>query len=132
MAAYLGRRLMQSLLILLGITLVTFLLLYVLPADPARQIAGRSATAATVESIRHQLGLDQPFYLQYWRYLTQPRAGRPRPLLPAEDRGLDADRIAAAGDASSHGRRHHLRARARPDDGHDRGAEARARRPTRS
>jgi peptide/nickel transport system permease protein len=70
MASYLARRLLQSLLILLGITLVTFILLYILPADPARQIAGRSATAATVESIRHELGLDLPFYQQYWRYLA--------------------------------------------------------------
>jgi peptide/nickel transport system permease protein len=69
MAAYLARRFAQSFLILLGITFVTFVLLYVLPADPARQIAGRSATAETVASIRHQLGLDQPFYQQYWRYL---------------------------------------------------------------
>ena len=69
MAAYLVRRLLQSFLILLGITLVTFVLLYILPADPARQIAGRSATAETVASIRHQLGLDLPFHQQYWRYL---------------------------------------------------------------
>ena len=48
-------------LILLGITLVTFVLLYLLPADPARQIAGRSATPETVENIRQQLGLDLPF-----------------------------------------------------------------------
>ena len=37
---------MQAVLILLGVTLVTFVLLYLLPADPARQIAGRSATPA--------------------------------------------------------------------------------------
>ena len=70
MAAYLARRLVQTALILLGITLVTFILLYILPADPARQIAGRSATAATVANIRSQLGLDLPFHQQYWRYLT--------------------------------------------------------------
>jgi peptide/nickel transport system permease protein len=69
MAGYLLRRLVQSVLILLGVTLVTFFLLYVLPADPVRQIAGRSATAETVESIRRQLGLDQPFWVQYGRYL---------------------------------------------------------------
>jgi peptide/nickel transport system permease protein len=69
MAAYLARRLLQSALILLGITLVTFVLLYMLPADPARQIAGRSATPETVANIRHQLGLDLPIYRQYWRYL---------------------------------------------------------------
>ncbi len=69
MAAYLVRRLLQSVLILLGVTFVTYLLLFVLPADPVRQIAGRSATAATVESIRRELGLDQPFWVQYGRYL---------------------------------------------------------------
>ncbi len=70
MAGYLLQRLFQSALILLGVSLVTFFLLYALPADPVRQIAGRSATAQTVENIRQQLGLDQPFVVQYWRYLT--------------------------------------------------------------
>jgi len=68
MASYLARRLLQSVLILVGISLITFALLYLLPADPARQIAGRSASADVVASIRHQLGLDQPFYLQYLHY----------------------------------------------------------------
>ncbi|ANP36840.1 MULTISPECIES: ABC transporter permease [Rhodobacterales] len=70
MQAYLVRRLMESALILLGITLVTFILLYLVPADPARQIAGRSATAETVQNIRDQLGLNDPFVVQYWNYLT--------------------------------------------------------------
>ena len=52
MAAYLIRRLVISALILLGVSFITFFLLYVLPADPVRQIAGRSATAQTVENIR--------------------------------------------------------------------------------
>ena len=69
MAAYLIRRLLQSVLILLGVSFITYVLLFVLPADPVRQIAGRSATAATVENIRRELGLDQPFVVQYGRYL---------------------------------------------------------------
>lgn len=69
MLAYFLRRLAQTALILLGISFITFFLLYVLPADPVRQIAGRSATAETVENIRRQLGLDQPFFVQYGRYL---------------------------------------------------------------
>jgi peptide/nickel transport system permease protein len=73
--AYLARRLMAAALILLGISLVTFLLLYLLPADPARQIAGRSATAETVASIRAQLGLDQPLPVQYGRYLARLAQG---------------------------------------------------------
>ncbi|TNF16932.1 MAG: ABC transporter permease [Rhodobacteraceae bacterium] len=70
MLAYLIRRLIQAALILLGVSFITFFLLFVLPADPVRQIAGRSATPETVANIRHQLGLDQPFVVQYWRYLT--------------------------------------------------------------
>ena len=69
MATYILRRLLQSALILLGVSFITFFLLFVLPADPVRQIAGRSATAAQVESIRHELGLDQPFLVQFGQYL---------------------------------------------------------------
>lgn len=69
MAAYLLRRLLSAAMILLGVSVITFALLYLLPADPVRQIAGRSATVETVENIRRQLGLDQPFIIQYWRYL---------------------------------------------------------------
>lgn len=69
MAGYMLRRLFQSALILFGVAFITFLLLFVLPADPVRQIAGRSATAETVENIRQQLGLDQPFFVQFARYM---------------------------------------------------------------
>lgn len=70
MKLYALRRLIQSLGILVGVTFITFLLLYILPADPARQIAGRSATPETVANIRAQLGLDQPLLVQYWSYIT--------------------------------------------------------------
>ena len=70
MVTYIARRLLQTVLILIGISFVTFVLLYLVPADPARQIAGRSATAQTVENIREQLGLNLPFYEQYLRYIT--------------------------------------------------------------
>ncbi|SLX21156.1 hypothetical protein [Klebsiella variicola] len=52
---FLGKRLLHAGLILLGVTLICYLLLFMLPADPARQIAGRSATPEVVENIRHQL-----------------------------------------------------------------------------
>lgn len=65
MIGYLARRFGQATLILLGIRVVTFVLLYLLPADPVRQIAGRSATVETVENIRRQLGLDLPLWEQY-------------------------------------------------------------------
>ena len=70
MGTYLLQRLAQAILILFGVSFVTFFLLYVLPADPVRQIAGRSATAETVANIREQLGLDRPFLVQYLRYMA--------------------------------------------------------------
>ena len=69
MIGYLSRRLAASALILIGVTMVTFALAFLMPADPVRQIAGRNATPETVESIRHQLGLDRPVPMQYATYL---------------------------------------------------------------
>jgi peptide/nickel transport system permease protein len=75
MAGYLARAVLDRLLTLLGISIITFLLLHALPADPARQVAGRTASAAQVEEVRHQLGLDQPLPTQYWHYLTRLAQG---------------------------------------------------------
>ncbi|MEX0697612.1 MAG: ABC transporter permease [Dongiaceae bacterium] len=75
MLAYLARRLTASLLILLGVTAVTFCLTFLIPADPVRMIAGRNATPAVVESIRHQLGLDRPLPVQYASYLARLAQG---------------------------------------------------------
>ncbi|CAH0342265.1 ABC transporter permease [Rhizobium sp. CECT 9324] len=69
MLALLTKRFVQSALILLGVAAITFVLLYALPADPARIIAGRSATAQTVANIRRELGLDQPLVTQFLHYL---------------------------------------------------------------
>src|SRR5215207_7870924 len=75
MVLYILKRLVQAAFILLGITLITYALIFLLPADPVRQIAGRSATPETVEVIRRQLGLDQPFVIQYWRYVSSLASG---------------------------------------------------------
>jgi len=69
MGRYLAKRLAAAVAILVGVTLVTFMLTFLVPADPVRLIAGRTATPATVESIRHELGLDRPLPLQYLHYL---------------------------------------------------------------
>ena len=71
MVAYLIRRLLQAVLIMIGVSIITFMLLYLLPADPARQVAGRTATAAQVQMVREQLGLDRPIYEQYGRYVAK-------------------------------------------------------------
>jgi peptide/nickel transport system permease protein len=75
MIRYLSRRLAASGVILLGITLVTFSLTFLIPADPVRMIAGRSSTPQAVESIRHQLGLDRPLPVQYVSYLVNLAQG---------------------------------------------------------
>jgi peptide/nickel transport system permease protein len=57
--------------VLVALALVTFFLTYILPADPARSIAGPRASAEDVARIRHQLGLDQPFLVQLVSYLER-------------------------------------------------------------
>ena len=69
MLSFLARRLAWSVVVLLFASLLTFFIGYKVPANPARMIAGPNATAETVRSISHQLGLDQPFYVQYGRFL---------------------------------------------------------------
>ncbi|QEC46707.1 ABC transporter permease [Baekduia soli] len=69
MAAYIARRLLWTILLLLVISAVTFLIFYVLPSgDPATARAGRDPSPALVASIRHQLGLDRSLPAQYWDY----------------------------------------------------------------
>ena len=70
MLRFILKRLSYAILILIGITFITFILTYIIPADPVRMLAGRSATAETVESIRQQLGLDKPLIEQYINYLS--------------------------------------------------------------
>ncbi len=71
MTNYLAKRLVQSVLILLGVTFVTYALLFLIPADPVRQIAGRNASPQMIANIRAELGLNQPFLVQYWHYLLR-------------------------------------------------------------
>ncbi len=69
MLAYLTKRLVASLVILLGVSVVTFGLTFMIPADPVAMIAGRNSTPEIREQIRHQLGLDRPLPERYVRYL---------------------------------------------------------------
>jgi peptide/nickel transport system permease protein len=69
MWTYLARRILQTIPVLFGISVITFILIYYLPADPARMYAGPSATVETVARIRHELGLDQPLWVQYFDYM---------------------------------------------------------------
>jgi len=75
MLRYLARRLAASALILLGVSMVTFCLTFMIPADPVAMIAGRNSTAEVREQIRHQLGLDRPPAEQYLHYVTHLAQG---------------------------------------------------------
>ncbi|WP_161880730.1 ABC transporter permease [Deinococcus alpinitundrae] len=69
MLTFSASRVLQSLGVLLIASLMTFSLIFLLPADPARLVAGPSASVQTVGSIRRELGLDRPFAAQYALYL---------------------------------------------------------------
>jgi len=66
---YLIRRLLWAVVLFVAVTAVTYAIFYIIPADPARRIAGKSATPEQVERVRHNLGLDDPIYVQYANYL---------------------------------------------------------------
>ncbi|HVR44397.1 MAG TPA: ABC transporter permease [Thermoanaerobaculia bacterium] len=70
MATYIIRRLIQVIPITFGILTMIFLLIHLIPGDPAVQIAGENARAADVERVRRQLGLDRPLWEQYVAYLA--------------------------------------------------------------
>jgi len=69
------RRILSGVPVLLGVSLLTFIMIYYLPADPARMYAGPNATAETVARIRQQLGLNDPLWTQYGRYLWRALHG---------------------------------------------------------
>jgi len=68
---YFIRRLLWACVLFVAVTLVTFVIFFVIPADPARQVCGQRATATCVERARHFLGLDQPMIVQYGRFLDR-------------------------------------------------------------
>ncbi len=70
MTKYIIRRLLWVIVLLFLVSLITFVVFYLLPsADPAQLRAGRQPNPALVAQIRHNLGLDKPWYVQYYRYM---------------------------------------------------------------
>jgi len=70
MIGYVVRRVLRAITTLLGTTLIIFVLVRVVPADPAVTIAGPKADPETLAAIRKDLGLDDPVVVQYGRYLA--------------------------------------------------------------
>jgi peptide/nickel transport system permease protein len=71
MLAYIVRRLWQMLPTMLGVVLLVFVLFNWVGGDPAYILAGKMANADSIANIRHQLGVDQPYYIQLWIFIKQ-------------------------------------------------------------
>jgi ABC-type dipeptide/oligopeptide/nickel transport system permease component len=83
---FLLRRLLQAVPVLIGVSVGVFLMIHMIPGDPAELVAGQMATREDVENVRHALGLDQPLLQQYLQFAgraltgdfgTSFRTGRP-------------------------------------------------------
>jgi peptide/nickel transport system permease protein len=71
MFRYLIRRLLWAGVLFLAVTIVTYVIFFLVPADPARLAAGQSATPERVREVEHFLGLDQPLHIQYYNFLKR-------------------------------------------------------------
>lgn len=69
MLAYIVKRILATIPVMLVVALTVFSLLFLAPGDPATMIAGDQASAADIERIRQSLGLDQPFLVQFGTWL---------------------------------------------------------------
>jgi len=76
MTAYVTRRLLTGVLILVLLSMVVFLVFNALPADPAALTCGKSCNPQVIAANRIRLGLDQPLYLQYWEFVRAIFVGR--------------------------------------------------------
>jgi peptide/nickel transport system permease protein len=68
-ATYIARRLLQLIVVLIGVSIITFVILFVVPGDAVTAHAPKGATNATLAQIRHNLGLDRPIYVQYGKFV---------------------------------------------------------------
>jgi peptide/nickel transport system permease protein len=68
--AFLARRIFQSIFVLLGLSILIFLIARVMPGDPARVAVGARAPEWVVEQLREQMHLDEPLPVQYWYWLS--------------------------------------------------------------
>lgn len=69
MSRYVIKRLVMLIPVLIGVTFLVYFIISLSPGDTAAMLAGEDADAATIEALRHELGLDQPVIVQYARYM---------------------------------------------------------------
>lgn len=65
MFAYVIRRLLQAVPVIIGVSIITFFLMIMVPGDPVQQLLGQRASPETVAEVRRNMGLDQPAWRQY-------------------------------------------------------------------
>jgi peptide/nickel transport system permease protein len=70
MTGFIARRLLQSIVVVLLVTVIVFILLHLLPGGPARAQLGARATPAAIANFNQQMGYDRPMPVQYWNWLT--------------------------------------------------------------
>ncbi|MGE5507855.1 MAG: ABC transporter permease [Chitinophagales bacterium] len=75
MGKFITRRLLLAIPTLLGVSLLVFLFLHLIPGDPAQALLGERASAESLAEVRHAMGLDQPIYVQYLRFMGQALHG---------------------------------------------------------
>jgi ABC-type dipeptide/oligopeptide/nickel transport system permease component len=76
MLRFVGQRLAATIPVLFGVSILVFLVLYLMPGDPAQTLLfGTNATPEQVVALRHQLGLDRPLVAQYLDYLSRLLTG---------------------------------------------------------
>src|SRR5437879_4084116 len=75
MLKYVARRLGQLVPVLLGVSILVFFGMHLVPGDVAQLLLGDKGTEADLQRLRHQLGLDQPVYMQYVRFLAGALVG---------------------------------------------------------
>ena len=66
MFRYLVRRLLWAVVLFLAVTIVTYVIFFLVPANPARLAAGQSATPEVIAEVEEYLGLNDPVYVRYW------------------------------------------------------------------
>jgi peptide/nickel transport system permease protein len=69
MLRYIAKRILITIPVLLGVTFIIFSMMFFTPGDPARLILGDFATEEEVMTLRSEMGLDDPFFTQYFRYM---------------------------------------------------------------
>ncbi|MEW6545506.1 MAG: ABC transporter permease [Bacillota bacterium] len=75
MLVYSVRRLLLAIPVLLGISVITFILMNVVPGDPVLNMLGKRADPVVVEKVRAQLGLNDPLYVQFFRFVANAARG---------------------------------------------------------